>query len=373
VNLMSTLAESMGARPRHKQLKILPASEIRRAKNTVLIVIDGMGYEYILKHRKGGFLYKNLRGKVMSTMPSTTAAAITTYHTGLATNEHAQTGWFMYLKEIGAVAKLLPFAIRYGNHYIDPDLSKIFFPYGNVYQKIKAKSCIVMPRTLVESVYTDAHTANARKLGYDNLDGFVKKIRRAIAGSGRKYVYAYWPLFDSLAHNYGTESRVTLRHFKEIENALYVLSCKLQKTDTNLIITADHGFIDTEGSKVLWVEDHRVLQDCLTLPLCGETRLAYCYVKPSMKRIFESYVRKKLNKYCSLYTSRQLINKGFFGLGKSSKNLIDRIGDYTIIMKENYIIRDRVLGERRYYHKGNHGGISKEEIYVPLVFIKSTS
>ena len=40
--------------------------------------------------------------------PPTTSAAITTFATGLAPQQHAVTGWFMHLKELGAVSTILP-------------------------------------------------------------------------------------------------------------------------------------------------------------------------------------------------------------------------------------------------------------------------
>ena len=73
---------------------------------------------------------------------------------------------------------------------------------------------------------------------------------------------------------------------------------------------------------------------------------------------------------CYLYKSNDLIKKNYFGLFKPNKKLFDRVGDYTLIMKENYVILDSILGEKRCFHIGNHGGVSKQEMYVPLVIIK---
>ena len=46
-------------------------------------------------------LSENLIGSMTSVFPATTASAITTFATGLAPQQHAFTGWFMFLKEIG--------------------------------------------------------------------------------------------------------------------------------------------------------------------------------------------------------------------------------------------------------------------------------
>ena len=47
--------------------------------------------------------------------------------------------------------------------------------------------------------------------------------------------------------------------------------------------------------------------------------------------------------------------------------LLDRVGHYALVMRENYAIKDWLTGERRYTHIGLHGGVSAAEMYVPLI------
>jgi hypothetical protein len=54
-------------------------------------------------------------------------------------------------------------------------------------------------------------------------------------------------------------------------------------------------------------------------------------------------------------------------LGVPNKKLFDRVGDYILVMKENYILKDVLLGEHENKNIGHHGGVSKEEMYVPLI------
>lgn len=44
--------------------------------------------------------------------------------------------------------------------------------------------------------------------------------------------------------------------------------------------------------------------------------------------------------------------------------------DGSIVNKENYVIKDFILGEPEHFHIGYHGGVSQEEMFVPLVVIK---
>ena len=47
--------------------------------------------------------------------------------------------------------------------------------------------------------------------------------------------------------------------------------------------------------------------------------------------------------------------------------LLERIGDYTLLMQDDWTIKDWVAGEQRYQHIGVHGGNSSAEMFVPLI------
>ena len=40
-----------------------------------------------------------------------------------------------------------------------------------------------------------------------------------------------------------------------------------------------------------------------------------------------------------------------------------------MLMKEDYVFYDKLLGEQRVPFIGNHGGLSSEEMHVPLIVI----
>ena len=54
-------------------------------------------------------------------------------------------------------------------------------------------------------------------------------------------------------------------------------------------------------------------------------------------------------------------------MGLPHPRLHERIGDYTLIMKEKAVIKDWLPGEPRYVQIGVHGGVTAQEMYVPLI------
>ena len=374
VNLMSSIAKSFGAKAKYSALKILPPSRIKNSKNIILIVIDGLGFEYLKKKENITILKDYLVGSMTSVFLPTTASAITTFLTGVAPQQHAFTGWYMNLKEIGVVSAILPFSPRFGglpfstyDIEIDEILDQTAFS-----SKIKAQNFSINHKDIVHSDFSKAMSKKSKTLAYETMNGFFRQIKKAIDSSNRrKYIYAYWPEFDALSHEHGVEHKKSEKHFREIDKKLNSFVKSLKGTNTLLIITADHGFIDTPLERIIKLEDHPKMKECLTLPLCGEGRVAYCYVRPEKTKQFENYVKDKLTKYCYIFKSQELIDKNYFGLFKPNPKLFDRIGDYVLIFKENYIIKDKIKKDKKKKKQsiGHHGGITKEEMIVPLILI----
>jgi hypothetical protein len=374
VNLMRSIAVALGgpdsppADP-HGPLTLLPPEAIGGSR-VVLMVIDGLGYDYLLDACPGGALAAGLRGPITSVFPSTTATAITTFMTGLAPQQHALTGWYMWFKEVGAVAAPLPFTTRVGNVHlasmgVDPHRLLGSRPIADV---LATRCFIVQRHDLVDTAYTLAHRGEAEVRGYRSLPGFFDTTRDIVRGNPRCFVYAYWPQLDALAHGIGVGARRVRKHLREIDARFGDFVEDLRGTDTTVILTADHGFVDTVPESHIDLADHPRLADTLVVPLCGEQRLAYCYVKPDRREDFETYVAEALGEHCDAIPAEVLLGEGYFGLGQPNPRLSDRIGHYALVMKENYVIRQRLLGERHpHVHVGVHGGTSDAEMHVPLV------
>ena len=107
----------------------------------------------------------------------------------------------------------------------------------------------------------------------------------------------------------------------------------------------------------------------LAQPLCGERRVAYCYVRPGCHADFERYVAAKLGKHATLHRSSDLIAQNWFGPGAPHPRLAERVGDYTLVMKDSYALKDWLPNEKRHVHIGVHGGTSDDEMYVPLIML----
>ncbi|MCZ6774309.1 MAG: alkaline phosphatase family protein [Proteobacteria bacterium] len=371
VNLMRSIGDKFGATPSdYPPLAALPPERLGAARRVVLIVIDGLGAELLRNVGRGSRLGELASNTMTSVYPPTTASAITTFMTGLAPQQHGLTGWFMHFRRLGAVTAVLPFVPRYGRKPLSRagvDLASLL-DCPSFFSRIKAPSMTLQPAAIADSDFSRHLAQGAERIPYTTLAEFADRLQAYCHGeSGAAYLYAYWSNLDRLAHIHGPSSDAVKVHFDEIDAALSAVIEVCDDSGTLLIITADHGFIDSGDDERIDLENHPALADTLALPLCGEPRTAYCYVRHHSAQAFEKYIDGELAQYATWLPSHQLIDDGWFGCGEPHAELAARIGDYTLLMRGRYTIRDRVAGELDIHLKGVHGGTSAAEQYVPLI------
>lgn len=371
LNLMRTVADACGgpSLPWAPARKI-EAAELADARCIVLLVVDGLGYGHVLRTAPDGFLRRNLRGRLTSVFPSTTAAAIPTFLTGLAPQQHGLAGWHMYFAEIDRVLAVLPLSPRDGRPLDMPPerLAQRLFPRASLAAGLGRESFVLSPADIVASPFNRHHTEGATPTGYGSLaEMFERLAELGAAGEARRYVHAYFPALDSAAHAFGIVSAQTAAVLAALDRGLNALEDRLRGSGALLIVTADHGFIDAPAQRLIELDAHPELAAMLALPLCGERRVAYCHVKPQRRRDFESYVEERLAHAIEMRASGELVERGWFGPGDPNPRLLSRLGDYTLVMREDWTLKDWLPGEKRYRQIGVHGGTSVAEMEVPLI------
>ncbi len=370
VNLMSSIASIVGSESPYPQLTNDLASDIEDSKNIVLMVVDGLGFEYLSEYGKNTILKSFTKDAVTSVFPPSTGSAITTFITGLPPQQHAVTGWYVFLKEYGLMSRILPFTSVADWNVIETDIAHVV-NVKSLFWGMKRKRTVVVGEQIIDSVFSKQTTGNARRIAYQDLWSFFDTLEVTLEKNDQpSYIYSYWPELDSIAHMLGVGSQEAQDHLQEFDQHLERFIDSIQGTDTTLIITSDHGIHDIERQNLIITSDHPALLDCLTLPLCGDTRSAYCYVRPSRVSEFERYVTSELGDACDLHKSDSLIDENWFGLFEPHPMLSSRVGDYTMIFKDGYAILNEFPGQEPPALLGHHGGTSSEEMNVPLILIK---
>jgi hypothetical protein len=372
-NLMASIAGAFGPSPDAlPPLRLLPAADLRRKSSVLLLVVDGLGLRYLQDTHPGSTLRQYLRGSMTSVFPSTTATAITTFMTGLAPAQHALTGWHMYLDEIDTVGAILPFRSRPSAEPLSARglTPEALFDHAALADRLPVRCTVISPERIVHSEFNAAHAGRAQRVGYGSLTQFFQAIELSLRERHtRKFVYAYYPELDSTAHDHGIASRHCAEVFRRFDEGFARLLSALAGYDVTVLVCADHGFVDADASQRVELDDHPFLEAALARPLCGEQRLAYAYVEADKREAFEHYLHNELADRVSAVDSRYAIEAGWFGPGRPHHKLASRVGDYLLVPHGRGTIKDWMPGEQRYTLVGVHGGLTEDEMLVPLVVV----
>ena len=366
VNLMATIVAARGGEPLHPTLRDLRVDELRDARNVVLLIIDGLGDNYLASRGAGGELARRRRAPLTSVFPSTTASAITTSYTGRTPIEHGLTGWFAYFGEAGCVAAALPFRSRgdmqlLSERGVTPDQ---IYCADSLFQHIPVRSIVVTYKDIVDSHYNSRYCRGAQRIAYETTDELVAAVESAVkSGDDRKLLYAYWPVYDMYSHRFGAASTQAHEQFAKIDAAFGELVRRLAGTDSAVIATADHGFIDVAPEESM--ELPPALAAGLRFPLCGERRVVYCHVHDA--KGFAQKAKDWLGERADVMPSDEFVAQGWFGPGTPHPRFSERVGDVVLLMRGHYTVKDWAPGEARHLHIGNHGGTTEDEMLIPLV------
>ncbi len=373
LNLVASLIQARGGSAEHPPLTLLPAGELAQVTNLVLVVIDGLGDSWLARRSPAGILSRHRLGALTSVFPSTTATAITTYLTGDAPLRHGLTGWHTWMGKLGCVMTVLPGTPRFGGvsyRAAGLDTTRLF-GRRSLFGRIATRSWVVTPQPIARSDFNLAHAGPAQVLGYDGLRALVRRTARLLRWNREaKYVYCYWPELDSIGHHQGMESQAAADRLEILEAALEELLDRIAGTDTRVLVCADHGQVDLGPGDRIDLADHPSLADCLALPLCGEGRAAFAYLKSGRETDFLQYCAGPLDGLVEVRPSRSLMDSGYFGAGPTHPRFAERIGDYCLLPTGNRVLRQWLPFEERHDLIGQHGGLTEAEMLVPLCLLR---
>ncbi len=381
VNLMASIGESLGYRgsrpPAHAPLGLLPADALRGARTVVLLVLDGLGDRYLSRRGATTRLAADRIGSLTSVFPSTTATAITTFLTGASPREHGLTGWHLWLDEIGAVVSILPCRTRGDGRLLREcgvNPLRLFREPEPLASRLAATCASVSPRWIIDSDYNLAHSGTALRYPWQTREQFFDRIVEASSapGADRRFIYAYYPEIDSISHDCGPDSLEVEAELWRVDQGYTRMLERLRGTDTAVLVTADHGFIEAPAERNLELDRHPGIAAMLARPLCGERRLAYAYVRPGQSEAFARALVGEFGDAVQPVPSAQLVSEGWFGpaLGREHPGFRARIGDLTLMMAPGWTLKDWLPGERRHRLIGVHGGTTAEEMEVPLLLAR---
>ncbi len=339
----------------------------------VVLVVDGLGDLFLARHGQGSCLLANRRGRLSSVFPSTTASAVTTLFTGLAPAQHGLNGWFIHDHRLGGVIAPLPLVHRSGGPLDVFRLVPRLFPYHSMFLGAQRPVVVVTPADLADSRYSRHHNGGARVRAYERMDGMgeaiVEEAQRLQAGGG--LVHAYYPVLDALSHVHGCQSSAAVSVFHRLDLLFAYLLDRLSGSGVTLVVTADHGFIDAPEEKTVRLALDDEVSSMLAAPLFGERRAAFCLLRAGAEESFAAWAGEALAGKAVMVPGAALLASGLLGPGEAHEELAERVGNCALLMEPGWTIVDEVEGEKAHRMIGVHGGLTADEMWVPLIRVRA--
>ncbi len=386
VNIIGSVLKHFGAPSPHGPLhaSILDLKPFVGAKQIVLLTVDGLGYRTLKEKSKlrrlGLGRLARRTAPITTTAPSTTVTALTTLGTGKGPLEHGIMGYWQFVQRLGMLTNMLRFKPVASGGYLGHDFEPGSFQQNpGVFDLLAKKN--VMGYNILRQDYLDSslnrmsRAGAACGIGYINSsDLFVHARRTLLERKGKRtFLNLYWDKTDSISHAYGKESDEMTAELANFDFSLFseLLDRKFND-ETLVLITADHGHITSSPRKSISFNDHPALLSMLILPPSGEARLTYLHVKNGRLDNVKEYLSdSQFGRHFHVLESADAIDKGVFGPGKPCQQALDAIGDLVMIPKDDWYAPYDFHPEReRNPLIGRHGGLSAEEMEVPLIAMR---
>jgi hypothetical protein len=353
-------------------------------ENVVCVLVDGLGYDcWVRDRREHGFLDRVTEEGTVTPLTSIyhaeTAAAITTVHTGDTAAEHGLLGWDVYLDEPGFVLETLPFRQKGGTagdaaELVDPD---VLYGGETVYERLaeaEIDAHAFQPAATIDTPYSRRTLAGSEGHPYENVAGMAVSLRRTLErAKNRTYCYAYVPNIDAVSHDYGTDSEEYGAQLAMIAGRLErELSDRLDRETaewTLLLVTADHGHIDTTPATNIDILSHDVVREGLRqdergepIPPVGGPRNVHLHLRPERVDRVQEYLEETFD--ARVFTREEAFSIGLFGAAEPAERTRERCGDLLFTHRERTTWYDD--GESIPDLLGQHGGLSSQEMLVPF-------
>lgn len=348
-NLACSVLKYYGVQPPNSTLPAADKLLQKQYKNIVVLLLDGMGVSSMEKHLKAdGFFRRNMKTTYSSTFPPTTVAATTAVDSGLFPNQSGWLGWTGYFKELDRnVIYFWNIDNDNGEEITEMNAAWTFVPYESIREQIR--------KTGIDTYYL----APFLPPYYGGYGEFCEEIKKLCDMDSPKYIYAYWDEPDHSMHDYGVEGENIRELIADIENRTEQLVSEL--SDTLVIITADHGHINTVNKAII---DYPDIYECLQRMPSMEARALNLFIRDGMETQFEEAFRKHFESDFILMSKAEVMEQKLLGHGRNHERLDEMLGDYLAVA-----ISDTAIGNVPGGNKGNHAGLTEAEMRIPLIAV----
>jgi len=355
----------------------------------VLFLVDAFGWRFYERFQDAPFFKRIAKHgrieKLTSQFPSTTAAHVTTIHTGWNVGQSGVYEWYYYEPQLDAI--IAPLLFSFAGSRTRDDLkatgihAPLLFPRGYFYPELKKTGVdpyVFGIRDYTPSTYSNAVMTSAEQYSFKTLsEAFINLGLLLEEQTKPTYVHLYFDKIDTICHEYGPNSPQTEA---EIETFLLMMEYYFERVFKGkkrilFLMTADHGasevdpktttYLNTEARFTGFEKFIKTNRRGKLLVPAGSARDMFLHIHDDMLDEAQSFLAQRLEDRADVVTTESLITDGYFGDEVSSR-FRERVGNLVILpyRYESVWWYEKDKFEQRFY--GHHGGLTPQEMETVL-------
>lgn len=379
------------------ELEKMPAEAFGGAQEkfdlVILLFVDGFGWRFFEKYAPKypflqRFIDQGVVSKITAQFPSTTAAHVTCINTGIPVGQSGIYEWFYYEPEVGRVIAPLLFSFA-GDGKTDT-LKKAgispasIYPQRTLYEDLHEKgvtSYVFQGANIAHSTYSEVMFRGAKSLPYTTLPQGLQTLTE-LANAPKTtplYAYIYFADIDSMGHRHGIDTpefEKSVHHiFTALEEHFWKKMSAPEGKKIATLLVADHGMVSVDPKTTLYLNKeiptllNHFKKDSRKEPIApaGSCRDFFLHIEEKELHETAELLRKFFNGKAEIYLTEQLIEQGLFGPNPSPR-FLQRAGNLVILPYAGEAIWWYEKGRFEQHFFGAHGGLTPQEMEIPLLF-----
>lgn len=359
-------------------------------QQVIFLLIDGFGWNLYERLAGSSSLLRRLQregivSQLTAQFPSTTTAHVTTMNTSQPVGRHGMFEWHYYEPLVDAV--ICPFFYSYAGDQehgtllasgVDPPA---FFPRQTIFDILKSHgvaSTIFAYQSYADSPYNRTMERSAtRRFAYESLPHALQLLGEAVAREqGRAYYYLHWGMVDAESHTHGPFSDAAAGELHATLDAIDSVLMPLLDGQKNvlLLIGADHGQDPVDPKQTIYLNQlipgiagyFRTTRGGRPIVPGGSAKDFFLYVKQEALEEVHALLRAKLTGVAEVFRVDQLIQAGYFGQAVSER-FLSRVGNLVIVSQPGQTVWWYEPQRFTMQFNGHHGGLSTNEMLIPLL------
>lgn len=335
----------------------------RSGERVLLVLLDAFGMRFVERHGDHPLLRRlDAIHPLEAQFPTTTTAEMTTLHTGLPVGLHGLYEWNVYEPSLQRVITPLRFSFA-GDLEPDTlfaqgfDARQLFSDEPTFYERLGASgvpSFVFEPSSFSPSTYGRHATRGAELRPYETLVEAVRAAAQALSSVDRGYALVYFDRIDAAGHVYGPSSP---EFIAASTAALDAVDAALSGTSgLSVLLTADHGQVDVDPSRTIWLDElHPPLAE-LSLRPAGSARDVFLHVpEDEIDATLEA-----LDPHVEVHRVADMVSAGVFGT-EVGDELRRRLASVCVLPPPGVMAWLRSAPDGALAFRGHHGGRTPDE------------